>query len=100
MGLGYGLTKKYLHFSAQKGLEGKKGKIFILALRFLLGVTVLALFYLITRPLMPEKTSAYYRLAGFFRFTLLGIWVYAGAPWLFLRLRLAEAREADRVDAP
>ncbi|MDR2029756.1 MAG: phosphatase PAP2 family protein [Treponema sp.] len=100
MGLGYGLMKKHLRFSAQKGLGDKKGKILILILRFLLGMTVLALLYRITRPLLPGEGSAYYRLAGFCRFALLGLWVYAGAPWLFLRLRLAEAREGDRETGP
>jgi hypothetical protein len=95
MGAGYGLLKKHLHFSARKGLNSAGRKIAIPILRFLLGMTVLILFFRITGFLMPTKTSALYGLAGFCRFALLGIWIYAGAPWLFLRLRLAEAEEAD-----
>jgi hypothetical protein len=100
MGAGYGLLKKHLHFSARKGLDGAGRKIVIPVLRFLLGITVLILLYRITGFLMPEKTSAHYRLAGFCRFALLGVWIYAGAPWLFLRLRLAEKGEADGETRP
>jgi hypothetical protein len=100
MGAGYGLIKKHLHFSARKGLDGRGRKFFIPALRFLLGMTVLVLLYRITGFLLPGESSEYYRLAGFCRFAFLGLWVYAGAPWLFLRLRLAAAGEADQETRP
>jgi membrane-associated phospholipid phosphatase len=100
MGVGYGLLKKYLHFSARQGLDTGMKKILVPVLRFLLGMTILALLYRLIRPLMPEASSAYYRLAVFCRSALLGIWVYAGAPWLFLRLRLAAVRKSEGETQP
>lgn len=87
MGAGYTLGAKYL--VPPGGEEPGEGRIRgpILALRLLLGFTVLALIYTVFRRIMPEKTSSLYRLFNFGRFGLLGIWTTLGAPWLFLRLR-------------
>jgi membrane-associated phospholipid phosphatase len=92
MGIGYSLMVRYILFSAKIRLPGKKRKrILFLALRFLLGITGLALLFLGLTLFIPGETSAHFRLANFCRFAILGIWIYAGAPWVFLRLRLAEA---------
>jgi membrane-associated phospholipid phosphatase len=95
MGIGYSLMVRYILFSAKISFPGKKGKhILFLALRFLLGVIGLALLFLGLTLLIPGETSVHFRLANFCRFAILGIWIYAGAPWVFLRLGLAEAGKA------
>jgi membrane-associated phospholipid phosphatase len=87
LGAGYGLAVKHLGYSP-RGPGAGRPPFPLLALRFLLGFTVLALIYIGFRRFMPEKTAPSYRLFNFCRFGLLGAWVSLGAPWLFLKLRL------------
>jgi membrane-associated phospholipid phosphatase len=93
MGIGYSLMVNHVRFSAKISLPGKGKHIFFLLLRFLLGMTGVVLLFLGLTLLMPGEGSAHFRLANFCRFAILGIWIYAGAPWVFLRLRLAEAKK-------
>jgi membrane-associated phospholipid phosphatase len=70
-------------------------------LRFVLGIAGGALIYLVLKAVLPGgdsvfsalpfwgSASPYYALGRFVRYGLLGFWASAGAPWLFLRLRLA-----------
>jgi membrane-associated phospholipid phosphatase len=91
-GVGYCLCKKYYNFSASAP-GGRTGIFRYLALlvRFLLGITVFALLYVITERITGGmNNSGNYRLVVFLRFALLGLWISAGAPWLFRFLRLAE----------
>ena len=93
LGTGYCLCKKYYNFSAS-ALGGRTGIYRWLALlvRFLLGITVFALLYVVTNKITGGgiRNSGNYPLAAFLRFAVLGLWVSAGAPWLFRFLRLAE----------
>jgi membrane-associated phospholipid phosphatase len=87
MGAGYALMLKYVRFTAK--LENRKGKALILLSRYLIGVTGLVVLAGL-RHFMPDKDSAYYRLACFFLLILLELWVYTAAPWIFVKLRLAD----------
>jgi membrane-associated phospholipid phosphatase len=92
LGAGYCLCKKYFNFSAC-ALGNRTGIFRWLALlvRFLLGITAFALLYVVTEKITGStNNSGNYRLVVFLRFALLGIWISAGAPWLFRFLRLAE----------
>jgi len=91
-GAGYCLCKNYFNFSAS-ALGDRTGIFRCLALlvRFLLGITVFALLYVVTEKITGNMdNSGNYRLVMFLRFALLGLWISAGAPWLFRFLRLAE----------
>jgi hypothetical protein len=57
------------------------------AFRLAVGFTVTALFYVGLKKLFPPIASPQYRLFRFIRYALLGFWVSAGAPWVFLRLK-------------
>ena len=93
LGAGYCLCKKYFNFSASS-LGGRTGIYRWLALlvRFLLGITVFALLYAAAEKITGGGTnnSGNYRLVMFLCFALMGLWISAGAPWLFRFLRLAE----------
>jgi len=92
LGAGYCLCKFYCHFSAS-AFGGRTGIFRWLALlvRFLLGITVFALLYVATEKITGGvHNSGNYQLVIFLRFVLLGLWISAGAPWLFRFLRLAE----------
>jgi len=84
LGAGYCVCKNYY------GKTGTTRRI-ALPVRFLLGITVLALLYVLTgKATGVMSNSGNYQLVVFARFILLGLWVSAGAPWLFQRLHLAD----------
>lgn len=86
--LGVALTMRYLDFDAG-GLIWKR------AVRFLLGVAVVAAIYFGLRFIFPAEGDSLYAVFRFVRYGLVGLWISIGAPWLFLRLGLAEARAAS-----
>jgi membrane-associated phospholipid phosphatase len=97
--VGYQLTGKYFPFSAAAAVPGAFSGPLLRGARFLLGAAGGALVYLGGKLLLGEDHSllsrlpvfgtGYYELGRFLRYSLLGLWASAGAPWLFLRLRLA-----------
>jgi membrane-associated phospholipid phosphatase len=97
MGLGYNFTARRLRFSAE-GVFGRTGtaKFLTLGARFIAGIAGMILFFALAGRIEWEA-SPYYLLFYFFRLLLPGFWVYAGAPWLFQRLHLAEQGEAEEV---
>jgi hypothetical protein len=95
MGGGYCLCKTRIGFTAAVTGKNRTGrgatKYLILLVRFLLGMTVLALIYVASEKLtFGLNNSGNYQLVMFLRLSALALWVSAGAPWLFRFLRLAE----------
>ena len=91
LGTGYCLCKFYFKFT-ESAFSGRSGavKYITLAARFLLGIIILAALYAVTGKMTDNiHHSGNYQLFVFMRFTLLSLWVSAGAPWLFRLLRLA-----------
>jgi membrane-associated phospholipid phosphatase len=96
---GYALMLEYVPFNVASGpfLSAR-------CLRYVLGIAGCVLIYRVLGLVLPGRdsifsvlpfwgaASPYYDLGRFIRYSLLGLWVSAGAPWLFLRLRLAETR--------
>jgi membrane-associated phospholipid phosphatase len=62
-------------------------------LRLFVGLAGAGLIYLGLKAAFPAQGSDLYALFRFVRYAVLGAWVSLGAPWVFLKLRLAE-REA------
>jgi hypothetical protein len=90
MGAGYSLSLQHLGFTAACQKKGKI-KTLTLLVRFLLGMTITFLIFTVSAKLAPQKpTSDYNLLYVFIRYGLAAIWIFAGAPWLFIRLKLAE----------
>jgi len=88
MGAGYLLMQAKFPFLARLGADGQTAKPVTLALRYLLGLAVSAVLYLGLKKIFPGETSSSYALFRFLRYGLVGAWVSAGAPWVFLRLKL------------
>jgi membrane-associated phospholipid phosphatase len=96
-GAGYALMRKYFPFNAASGSAPVR------LLRYALGLAGGALVYLGLKLALPGgdslfsslswwgASSPYYELGRFVRYGLLGLWVSALAPRLFLLLRLAES---------
>ena len=92
LGTGYYLCRFHIGFTAS-ALSNRTGvfKYLALAVRFLLGMTVMVLLFVLTEKIMVKlKGSGNYPLFMFLRFVLFALWISAGAPWLFRFLRLAE----------
>jgi membrane-associated phospholipid phosphatase len=60
------------------------------ALRYLVGMATMAIVYALPKLLLAGVEGGGPPLLRFLRYALLGAWAAAGAPWLFLKLGLAE----------
>jgi membrane-associated phospholipid phosphatase len=104
---GYLLTRGYFPFSASADAPGNgpflriKSGLVLRAARFVLGMAGTGLLYHGLKVLLGEDFALlgraslfgarYYELGRFIRYGILGLWVSAGVPWLFLRLGLAQS---------
>jgi membrane-associated phospholipid phosphatase len=61
------------------------------ALRYLMGMATVAIVYAAPKLLLAGMEAGGPPLLRFLRYALLGAWVAAGAPWLFLKMGLAES---------
>ena len=86
--VGVALAIRYLDFDAG-------GPIWKRTVRFVLGVAVVAGIVFGLRLVFPGREDSSYVVLRFIRYGLAGAWISLGAPWLFLRLGLAEARIAS-----
>jgi len=83
-GVGYGL----LFFSSSIG-GIRPGNWLQRIFSFLVGVIGVGVLYLGLKLILPSEGQLFYQLSRFFRYLLLGVWISFGAPWLFIRMRLA-----------
>ena len=81
-GVGIVLTGQWVPFSAA-------GPLWQRAVRLLLGAAVLLALRFGLKAIFPDEGEALYALARFVRYVLIGLWAGLGAPWMFLKLRLA-----------
>jgi hypothetical protein len=86
--VGAALASSRARFDAASGSLARK------ALRLAAGTAGAAAIYFGLKVVLPGEGSANYALFRFLRYGVLGAWVSLGAPWVFLRLGLAEERAA------
>jgi membrane-associated phospholipid phosphatase len=93
MGLAYSFTANHLRFRSAD-VFGRRGivKFLSMAGRFVTGIAGIVILFVLFDRIGPEEGHSQYPLFFFLRFTLLEFWIYAAAPWIFLRLRLAGPR--------
>jgi len=77
-----------LRFDASSGSAREK------ATRFALGWAGLAVLYFGIKLVSPKADEPMYALFRLIRYGLVGAWVSYGAPWLFIKLKLAGTRPA------
>lgn len=87
-GVGYGL----LIFSSSIG-GIRPGSWLQRFFSFLLGIIGIGILYLGLKLMLPSEGQPFYQFCRFFRYLLLGMWISFGAPWLFIRMRLASQVE-------
>jgi membrane-associated phospholipid phosphatase len=88
----FGLLAGLAWFKSQGGFS-TDGPVWQRIVRFLLGVVGVLVFYLGLKILFgfiaADTEAVLPYLLRFVRYTLVGAWVSAGAPWVFVRLKLA-----------
>jgi len=88
----FGLLAGLAWFNRQGGFS-TDGPIWKRILRFVLGAVGILVFYagldVLFGLLAPDADALLPYLLRFIRYTLVGAWVSAGAPWTFVRLKLA-----------
>ncbi len=77
-------------FAKKRVLFSVSGTIRRRALRYLFGLATVAIVYALPKLLLAAVEVDGPPLVRFLRYALLGAWVTAGAPWLFLKMRLAD----------
>ena len=72
-----------------RGGFSAKGTISQRSLRYALGVLGVGVFWFGLGAILPRGDELIPYILRFVRYTLVGLWVSAGAPWLFIKLKLA-----------
>jgi membrane-associated phospholipid phosphatase len=72
------------------------GSNFQRILRYIIGMAGVAVVYLLTEPFLSEGASTRLAILQFVQFTLIGVWISAVAPGLFMRLNLAGQSASPR----
>jgi membrane-associated phospholipid phosphatase len=89
----FGLLAGLAWFNSQGGFSAD-GPAWKRIVRFLLGLVGVIVFYLgldiLFGLIAPDAEALLPYILRFVRYAIIGFWVSAGAPWLFVRLKLAE----------
>ena len=85
----FGLLAGLIWFARQGGFQ-TKGLWWKLVLRYLLGVAGVLIIRFGLKFIFPEGENILAYFLRYLRYTLIGFWVSGGAPWTFVRLKLAE----------
>ena len=90
LGIGCFLCRRYTNFNASLTNRTGMEKHLTLLVRYVLGITAMVLLYVATgKAINGMRDSGNYHLYVFTRYVILAIWLSAGAPWVFCKLRLA-----------
>lgn len=60
------------------------------ALRYVIGLVGILILWMGLGEIFPRDENMLSYILRYFRYTLVGLWIAAGAPWLFFRFRLAD----------
>jgi len=89
MGIGRFLCRRYIGFNASLKDRSGTEKRLTLLVRYVLGVTAIVLLYVAAGKFINGlRDSGNYHLYVFIRYVLMAVWIFAGAPWVFCKLRL------------
>jgi hypothetical protein len=84
MGVGFIVIRHWVPYSAS-------GPVWKRVVRFLLGFAVLLVLRVGLKSVFPDVGEPLYLVFRVIRYTAMGVWAGLGAPWVFLKLRLASS---------
>lgn len=84
-GLGVGMA-----WIVSKGGYSASGPAEKRALRYVIGLVGILILWMGLGEIFPRDENMLSYILRYFRYTLVGLWIAAGAPWLFFRFRLAD----------
>ena len=85
-GLGTGVA-----WLAARGGYQASGPVWKRALRYVVGFVGIAVFYFGLKIVFPDGDTLVPLVFRYIRYTLVGLWLAAGAPWVFTKLQLADS---------
>ena len=88
MGTLFGLLAGVAWMAPRGGFQAS-GPAWMRALRFVVGLVGIAVFYIGLKLVFPDGEDIVALVFRYIRYTLVGAWVSAGAPWVFSKLKLA-----------
>ena len=88
----FGLTAGLTWLNSQGGFD-TGGSLWQRVGRFLVGILGVLFFWYVLGKIFPRGTEFIHYALRYLRYALVGGWVSAGAPWLFLRMKLAEQKQ-------
>lgn len=88
-GTWWGMAAGYAWYTRRFGRFDAGGDLSKRALRFSLGLIVVLILWFGLGQIFPRNEDVLSFVLRFARYALLGAWVSAGAPWVFVRLKLA-----------
>ncbi len=91
----FGTALGIVFMSSRLGFDASSGSLAKKASRFLVGLLVLVIIYAGGKLAFPGEGESLYALFRFLRYGLMGFWISFGAPWLFLRMKLADPRPKE-----
>jgi membrane-associated phospholipid phosphatase len=89
VGTFFGLAAGAILLFHQGGFDAR-GKWWKRAVRFVIGVIGVAIFWMGLRMVFPRDASLVSQVLRYLRYAVTGFWVAYGAPWIFFKLKLAE----------
>jgi membrane-associated phospholipid phosphatase len=88
-GVFFGLSSGALWLSTRGGFSAK-GDWWRRILRFIVGVAGVAILWFVLEPLLPEEPLLLASVLGYILYALIGLWISALAPMVFMVIKLAE----------
>ncbi len=85
----FGMLLGLVWLAGQGGFQ-TKGLWWKLILRYLLGVAGVLIIRYGLKYIFPSGENALAYFFGYLRYAVIGFWVTGGAPWMFIRVKLAE----------
>ncbi|MBN2044571.1 MAG: phosphatase PAP2 family protein [Anaerolineales bacterium] len=89
----FGLALGYFWLDEQGGFNANSGQWWQRALRFLIGLVGVALFWMGLGEVFPDGENLVSWALRFFRYGLVGVWIAGIAPLIFIKLGLGTAEE-------
>jgi membrane-associated phospholipid phosphatase len=88
-GVFFGISSGALWLSTRGGFSAR-GDWWRRILRFIVGVVVVAILWLVLEPLLPEEPLLLGSVLRFILYAVIGLWISALAPMIFRAIKLAE----------